>query len=155
MSMTTAPTDDETRIRERVERWIQALRAQDLDALMALYAPDVVTFDLMPPSQVFGADRYRKNFERWFAGMPGPIDYEMQDLRILVDGSVGFCHSVNHVTGTRVTGEKADYWVRVTVGFEKRDGEWMIVHDHISMPFEMDSMKAVPELRRDGTGTVA
>ncbi|MGH8239452.1 MAG: hypothetical protein ACREXP_20895 [Steroidobacteraceae bacterium] len=43
---------------------------------MALYAPDTITFDLMPPHQVPDADHYRKNFERWFAAMPGPLDYE-------------------------------------------------------------------------------
>ena len=30
-------------------RWTKALYAKDLDVLMALYAPDTVTFDLMPP----------------------------------------------------------------------------------------------------------
>lgn len=140
------PTKDEAHIRERLDRWIRALREQDLDALMALYAPDVITFDLMPPSQVDGADRYRKNFERWFGAMPGPIEYEMHGLRILVDGSVALGHSLNHVTGTRKTGEKADYWVRVTVGLQKRNGEWRVIHDHISMPFDMESMQAVPEL---------
>ena len=63
-----------TQIRERLDAWTRALHAKDLDALMALYAPDTITFDLMPPSQVDGAERYRKNFEHWFAAMPGPID---------------------------------------------------------------------------------
>jgi uncharacterized protein (TIGR02246 family) len=141
-------TNDEAQIRECLDKWTRALRAKDLDALMSLYAPDVVTFDLMPPSQVDGADRYRKNFEGWFASMPGPIDYEMHAVRIMIDGGVAFCHSVNRVTGTRATGDAADYWVRVTVGFQRRNGNWMVVHDHISMPFDMESMKAVPDRRQ-------
>lgn len=137
-----------TQIRERLDAWTQALHAKDLDALMALYAPDTITFDLMPPSQVDGADRYRKNFERWFAAMPGPIDYEMHDLRITTGDEVAFCHSLNHVKATRANGEKADYWVRVTVGFQRRNGQWLVIHDHVSMPMDMQSEKAVSELRR-------
>lgn len=137
-----------TEIRERLNQWTQALRAKNLDALMALYAPDTITFDLMPPSQVDGADRCRENFKRWFAAMPGPIAYEFHGLRITTGDDVAFCHGLGHVTATRANGEKADYWVRVTVGLQKRDGQWLMIHDHVSMPIEMETRKAVSELRR-------
>jgi uncharacterized protein (TIGR02246 family) len=146
MPTTATPTEDEAQIRERLNEWTQALRAKDLDALMALYAPDVVAFDLMPPTQVRGADRYRKNFESWFVAMPGLIDYGVHESRITVSGDVAFCHSLSHVEGTRKSGEKADYWVRLTVGFQKRNGQWMMIHDHVSMPFDMQTMTAVSDL---------
>ena len=142
------PSKEEAQIRERLDAWTKALHAKDLDALMALYAPDTITFDLMPPQQVNGADRYRKNFERWFAAMPEPISYEIHDLRITLNDDVAFCHGVSHVKGTRANGEKADYWVRVTVGFEKRNGQWLMIHDHVSMPIDMETRKAVSDLRR-------
>ena len=144
----TTPSKDETQIRDLLAKWTRALHAKDLDALMALYAPDAVAFDLMPPQQVPGADRYRKNFERWFAAMPGPIDYKIHDLRVTLGDTVAFCHSVSHIDATRANGEKADYWVRVTVGFHKRDGQWLVTHDHVSMPFDMQTQKAVSDLRR-------
>lgn len=148
MPTTVTPSKDEAQIRERLSAWTRALRAKDLDALMALYAPDVLTFDLMPPHQVPDAAHYRKNFERWFAAMPGPIDYEFHDLRIAQGDSVAFCHSLSRVKATRAHGEKADYWVRVTVGFQKRNGEWLMVHDHVSMPIDMETTKAVRTLQR-------
>jgi ketosteroid isomerase-like protein len=58
---------------------LQALRAKDIDTLMAHYAPAVVTFDARPPLQVQGAEAYRKNFTNWFASMQGPIDYAMRN----------------------------------------------------------------------------
>lgn len=148
MPTTPTSTEDEAQIRDRLNAWTRALRAKDLDTLMALYAPDVITFDLMPPHQVPDAAHYRKNFERWFAAMPGPIDYEMNDLRITSGDDVAFCHCVSHVKATRANGEKADYWVRVTVGFQKRNGHWLMVHDHVSMPLDMETRKAVSDLRR-------
>jgi len=148
--MPTNPTatQDEAEIRERLAAWTRALHAKDVNALMALYAADVVTFDLMPPHQVPDAAHYRRNFERWFAVMPGPIDYEIHDLRITLSDSVAFCHSLSHVKGTRANGEQADYWVRVTVGFQKRNDQWLMIHDHVSMPLDMETMKAVRELRK-------
>ena len=49
MPTTPTATQDEAEIRARLTAWAKALHAKDLNALMALYAPDVNTFDLMPP----------------------------------------------------------------------------------------------------------
>ena len=114
MPTTTTATREDAQIRERMDALAQALRAKDINALMAHYAPDIVTFDLRPPLQVQGADAYRKNFEAWFASVQGPIDYEIRDLRITMSDDVAFCHYLGRVKSTRTTGEKADYWVRVT-----------------------------------------
>jgi uncharacterized protein (TIGR02246 family) len=144
---TATPDKDEAQVRECLNKWTRALHAKDLGALTALYAPDTLAFDLMPPSQV-DASHYRKNFERWFSSMAGPIEYEIHDLRVTTGDDVAFTHNLGHVKGTRANGEKADYWVRVTVGFQKRNGQWLVIHDHVSMPFDMETGKAVRDLRR-------
>ena len=146
MPTTATATQDEAQIRECLNKWTQALHAKDLEALWALYAPDTVAFDLMPPSQV-DATRYRKNLERWFAAMPA-IDYEIHDLRVVSGDDVAFSHNLSHIKATLANGGKADYWVRVTVGFQKRNGRWMVIHDHVSKPFDMQTGQAVSDLRR-------
>jgi len=128
---------DDSSVRDRVASLAQAIRDKDVDSLMTHYAPDVVAYDVMPPMAVLSAADYRKNFERWFATMRGPIDYEMNDLRISMSESHAFCHCVSHVRGTRTNGEKADYWVRVTTCFQKANGQWLVGHEHVSMPGEM------------------
>lgn len=139
---TPSPSDQETQIRECVDALTRALRSKDIGALMQYYAPEMVTFDLRPPAQIQGVDAYRKNFEAWFGSVEGLIDYQTRDLRITVNGDVAFCHSLNHVKSTRKGGEKADYWVRVTSGFEKIGGQWLITHEHVSMPIDMRTMQA-------------
>ena len=101
-------------VRDHLETLAQAIRDKDVDALMTRYAPDIVVFDVIPPFAVQSAANYRKNFERWFASMQGPIDYEMNDLHISMSESHAFCHCQSHVKGTTVGGENVDYWVRVT-----------------------------------------
>jgi uncharacterized protein (TIGR02246 family) len=147
MPTTMAPTREEAQIRKCVDSLAQALRAKDIKALMAHYAPDNVTFDFRPPLQVQGVDAYRKNFEAWFASVQGRIDYEIRDLRITTSDDVAFCHSLCHVKSTRTTGEKADYWVRVTSGLRKLNGQWMITHEHVSVPINMQTMQAALDLQ--------
>ena len=45
---------DEAQIRQLIEQWGQALYAKDLNTLMAYYAPDILTFDILPPLQYQG-----------------------------------------------------------------------------------------------------
>lgn len=55
-------------------------------------------------------------FRRWFASHPGgPIDYQVRDLTIVVDGAVAFCHSLNHLAGA--------LWFRSTLGLRKIGGQ--------------------------------
>jgi uncharacterized protein (TIGR02246 family) len=128
---------EESSIRECLMTLAQAIREKDVDALMAHYAPDVIVYDVMPPLDVQGAADYRKNFERWFDSMLGPIDYEMKHLRVSLSDSHAFCHFVGHVKGARKNGEKADYHVRVTTCFQKANGQWLVGHEHVSMPATM------------------
>ncbi len=134
MSATLQRATDDTTIRERVATLAQAIRDKDIEALMTHYAPDVVVYDVMPPPRVQGAADYRKNFERWFASMQGPIDYEMSELRISMSESHAFCHALGHIRGTKTNGEKADYWIRVTTCFQIANGQWLVGHEHVSMP---------------------
>lgn len=65
--MTTEMQDatDEGLIRKLIDNWAQALRAKNIEGLMADYAPGFVAFDLAPPLQVRGTDAHRKGFEEW------------------------------------------------------------------------------------------
>lgn len=141
----TDPEDAE--IHARIQSLAQAISAKDVDALMAHYSPDVVTFDIRPPQRIRGADAYRKNFEAWFASVQGCIAYDIHELHVARNGDVAFCHSLSHVRSVRKSGGRADYWVRVTSGLRMIDGKWLIDHEHISMPVDMQTMQAVSDLQ--------
>jgi ketosteroid isomerase-like protein len=127
----------ETEIRQRLDSLLQAIRDKDVERVMMHYAPDVVVYDVMPPLAAQSADDYRKDFERWFASLQGPMQYDISGLRISTSESHAFCHCLGHVQGTRAGGEKADYWVRVTTCFQKANGQWLVGHEHVSMPARM------------------
>jgi len=124
-------------IEARIETLAQAIRVKSIDNVMAHYAPDVVVYDLQPPLDVRGIAAYRRNFEKWFASMSGRINYEMLDVHISADDDHAFVHCLSHIIGARTGGGRADYWVRVTSGWRKVGEQWVIAHEHISMPTMM------------------
>ena len=148
--MTTNRKADEADIRRIISAWITGLRTKDVDAVMAHAAPDILSFDLAPPLASRGAHRYRKNLESWFPTWDGPIDTEARDLQITMGDEVAFSTSLNRIGGAKKGGEQTNIWVRVTAGFRKIGGRWMVTHEHVSTPFYMDGrLKAAVDLSPD------
>jgi ketosteroid isomerase-like protein len=136
----------EALIRERVEDWAKAIHRKDVDGVMSLYAPNIVSFDLDPPLRYAGADNKRHAWQKLFAAYTGSIAYEVRDLNVATHGELSFVHSVNHVSGTLPSGHITDMWVRWTACFRRIDGVWLIVHDHVSVPADLEHGKAVLNL---------
>lgn len=147
MATQKAERDDEDQIRQLVENWTTALRAKDIDGLMANYAPDILLFDLAPPLQYKGADAYRKSWEAWLPTIQGPLGFDRRELNVTAGDNVAFSHSLNRITAKRTDGTDTDVWVRATVCYRKLDGKWTVAHEHVSVPFYMDgSYKAAVDL---------
>jgi ketosteroid isomerase-like protein len=127
---------DEAEIRELMDDLAKAIHARDVDAAMSLHAPEVLTFDVVPPLSYEGAEAYRKSIERWFESYAGPISFETPELSVTVADDVAFSHGLARVSGSLKIGE-TDYWVRRTTCFRKIDGKWLIFHEHISFPVQI------------------
>ncbi len=147
MGTQSSTATHEAQIRQRMESWTTALRAEDLDGLMSHYSHDILVFDLAPPLQYKGAVAYRKNWADWFPSFQGPVGYEIRDLSITTGGDVAFCRSLNRIIGTRTSGENTDVWVRATVGFRKIGGKWMVTHEHFSVPINMENFEGALNLK--------
>lgn len=134
---------DQADIQALEGRFGAAFNAKDANAIMALYAPDakLVIFDVVPPRQYTGWDAYKKNWEDVFAQFPGPANVAMTELEIAVGGNVAFGHHVERVTWTDKAGNKVPLTVRVTDGYKKVNGRWLISHEHVSVPVDLDAMK--------------
>ena len=144
--MTTQRAIDEADIRRRIDNCANALHAMDLEGVMALYAPDIVSFDIVPPLRHVGAEAKRKNWVDAFAAYQPPLGYEMRDLTITVGDDVAFGHSLNRISGTVQNGQRSEVWVRWTACFRKIDGTWLITHDHVSVPVDFASGRALLDL---------
>ena len=114
MAVEETKNNEEAEIKRVIEGGVEAIRAKDLDGIMSMYAPELVSFDIVPPLQYVGADAYRKQWEEVFSSFPGPIDYEIADLSITVGDDVAFTHSFNRLSATMNNGQKIGNWLRWT-----------------------------------------
>ncbi|GFJ82924.1 YybH family protein [Phytohabitans houttuyneae] len=80
-----ASAEDE--VRDLFGRQAEAMRAKDIDRLMAMYAPDVVYFDVVPPLRFAGPAALRDRFTRWFDSWESALAIEVRDLRVVVRGT--------------------------------------------------------------------
>ena len=112
-----------------------------------MYAPELVSFDIVPPLQYVGTDAYRKQWGEVFSTFPGPINYEIVDLSITVGGDVAFAHSFNRLSATLPNGQKIGNWLRWTACFQKINGKWLIAHMQASVPIDLEHGKAVLDLK--------
>jgi ketosteroid isomerase-like protein len=144
--METITMIEEAQVRQLMDDLGKAMSAKDIDGVMAFYAPDVVAFDIIPPLRYMGAEAYRKNWEEGFA-MSQSINFELRDLSITASGDAAFCHSLNRLSGKMKNGEDYDFWMRRTVCCRSVDGELKIIHEHFSVPFDMESGKALFDLK--------
>ncbi len=137
---------EEAAIRQQIGTVIEGLRAKDLDTLREPYAPDVVSFDVEPPLQHVGIEAKLANWARVFEVFE-KVDYELRDLTLTIGGGVAFGYAFGRLSGTMRNGvATTGMWVRVTYGLRKIDGVWVIVHDQVSVPFDLLSGNGVTDL---------
>jgi uncharacterized protein (TIGR02246 family) len=141
----TRSAEDEAAIRALVDGFVAAIRAKDLGGVMSAFAPEVLSFDLGPPLQ-HGSEGFEQRWRELFGAYQGPIDYQVHGLAVVAQGDVAFSHSLNRVAGTTRDGHATERWLRWTACFRKAQGRWRIVHEHVSVPVDLRSGKAVVDL---------
>ncbi|MEW2402429.1 nuclear transport factor 2 family protein [Streptomyces sp. NPDC046862] len=128
--------DAETRIRRLDAELTRAAHDHDIDRMVACCTPDVEVFHPMSGPEQRGAEAFRKAQEWWYSTVTGPVSREVRDFRVRVDESVAFGHALVRVRAARTNGEPLDTELRVTTGYRAFGDQWLITHQHASIPFD-------------------
>ena len=147
MTVKESIAKNDAAIRELIDGFVKAIRTKDINGVMSVFAPEVVSFDLGPPLQHGGGETFMKRWQELFESYQSPIDYEVRDLSVTAGDDVAFSHSLNRIGGTMKNGQKSDRWLRWTAGYRKSNGKWLIVHEQVSVPVDMRNGKAALDLR--------
>ncbi len=126
-------------VRDLLSRLEAAVIAKDSEGLLRCYARDVVAFDAVSQLQYRGVDEYRAAWESGFEMSPGPMIFEPREMEMRVSGDLAVCHGMILCGGTGEDGSQQSCWFRATLSLERRDGTWVIAHEHYSVPFDMES----------------
>lgn len=135
---------DESDIRASLDKEIAAMNAKDLNAIMTYYSPDesLLVFDAVPPRQYAGPAAFRKDFETFLATFPTAIHNEVSDWKVESDGNLAYAHYIVRTTGPDKDGHPLDLTARITDVYKKVNGNWVVVHEHVSFPVDIATGKA-------------
>jgi len=143
----TVDDNEAKEIRGWIDRWTKAVSAKDVDRVMELYTDDVVAYDVVPPLQYIGKGAYRADFQQFFAQYESELRVETRDLHVGGNGDLGYATGLQMISGTLKHGQKSGVWVRFTSLYRKVNGKWLDFHDHVSVPVEIQSGKALLDLK--------
>jgi uncharacterized protein (TIGR02246 family) len=147
MSESQVNAADSAAIRSLIDQFVHAIRDKDIARVMSMFAPEVISYDLGAPLQHGGGEIFIKHWEALFAAYEGPVDYEVRDLHVAVSNDLGFSYSLNKTGGKLKSGQRSERWLRWTACYRKQDGQWRVVHEHVSVPVDLKSGKACLDLK--------
>jgi ketosteroid isomerase-like protein len=134
--------------------WLEAFEAQDLDRMMSFYVDDIYTYDLMAaPTEAGlamafdGAQVWRQNWVSFFGMFAEDLLVSIEDLTVYQKGDLATVYGLTRLEGTLVGGPYIDMWVRETNLLRRVNDRWLVVHDHVSVPFDFATGQALTSLR--------
>lgn len=135
MAVCTGMSDDEKQVRETIERWVDAIRACDLDGVIAAHTDDVVLFDVPPPHDgIRGIAGYRDSWPEFFEFIRSGAVLQLLELDVTAGDDVAFARGLLRCGTPEDIAANPENRLRTTIGLRKVDGRWMIAHEHHSFP---------------------
>jgi uncharacterized protein (TIGR02246 family) len=126
---------DEAAVRDLITRWADAVHTQDLDTVLADHDPDIVMFDVPPPYDgVRGMQAYRDSWPPFFEWQRQGALFEIVELDVTAGDDVAFAHALLRCGMPAELEANPANRLRLTIGLRKRDGRWVVTHEHHSFP---------------------
>lgn len=124
---------DENIIRNLIENWAAAVRAKDIQNILAHHDENIVMYDVPEPFQSVGLEAYRKTWDLFFKyTRPGVFD--IHELTIVADENVAFAFAKMQCSDNSEGKGFTPLDFRLTVGLKKINNQWTIIHEHHSVP---------------------
>ena len=113
------------------EAWVAAAKKGDVEAIVALYAPDAVYY--APDAfEVRGTAAIRKSYADWFGAVT--VTDAKFDSTYSMSGDIAVAYGTATVTMQPKGGAAQTVTLRVTEVAKKIGGTWKYIADHASAP---------------------
>ncbi len=118
-----------------LDGYVDAVRALDVERIVAHYAPDIVAYDGIGELEYAGLDAYKAHWKSCL-DMCQSMIFEPHEPTIAVSGGLAVGHYLVQCGGTGREGKECSGWFRATFAARKQSGRWLIFHEHFSAPFD-------------------
>lgn len=147
MKTASRQQDPHAQISDLFASWTQAVLAKDVPRILNHYTDDVLAYDAVAQLQFQGRAAYQAHWQTCMEQCSGPGFFEPQTPHVEIGGDLGLAHFLCHCGGTDPQGQEQSCWMRATQSYRRVNGEWLIAHEHFSMPVDMQSGKALSDLQ--------
>jgi uncharacterized protein (TIGR02246 family) len=130
----TSTSQDEAEIHSLIERWARAVREENRAAIREDHDPDMLMFDVPPPLVSRGLDAYMATWEVFFPRAEKPVAFSLYDVKVTCGADVAFATAIGKCVDIDPSGRREPLEFRLTMGLEKIDGRWRVLHEHHSLP---------------------
>jgi ketosteroid isomerase-like protein len=113
----------------------------DVDKVMAHYADNALLIDIAAPGWYAGREQIRSAIEPQLAGLQS-ITYKMDEISVVSDGKFACAAMQIHFDARKKDAPSLTMGLRQIDAFEKIDGKWLIIQQHVSVP--VDQKTATP-----------
>lgn len=128
--------NNESAIRAIIENWAQAVRERNMDGILAYHTADIMMYDVPQPFESRGIEAYKKTWETFYGWAKDSGVFDITELNIVAGEEVAFAYASMKCSGYDDVGKLESLKFRLTTGLIKVDGQWMIKHEHHSIPGE-------------------
>jgi uncharacterized protein (TIGR02246 family) len=132
--MATEQQASESAIRALIEGWATAVRAGDLDSVLADHSQDIQMFDVPPPNEVRSLEAYRETWPPFFEWLKQGAVFEIVSLDVTAGDDVAFATALLRCGTEEELRRDPDNRLRLTIGLRKEGGRWVVSHEHHSFP---------------------
>jgi uncharacterized protein (TIGR02246 family) len=120
-----------------IEEYYAAWSQLNTDAPAKYYAKDadLIFYDIAP-MKYNGWKEYHDGVQKYFfdTATSAKLVPNMSDLKVTRRGDVAWTTVTFHLSVTPKAGGAMELDARHTAIWERRDGHWLIVHEHVSVP---------------------
>jgi uncharacterized protein (TIGR02246 family) len=142
-------SDQPDGITQVLQAYSDAVEARDVETFLALYDDGMHLFDMWDHYEVNGKDAWREMVAGWFGAHPGEaLEARFEDVSAVSGQDVAFAHMVMTFAIVAPGGELSyEQAHRMTLGIQRKDGAWKIVHEHTSMPINNETGAGILDAR--------
>ena len=125
----------------QIELWDLAVVGKGIDTLVDQCAQDISMFDIS--CQLEGVNAYKTEWDKVSPYLNDNMQITRRDIKLYTSEDLAILHCYSKVENTALQAQLQMPWCRTTLCLQKKNGQWRVVHQHISMPINMATGKAV------------
>jgi ketosteroid isomerase-like protein len=135
----------EIQIHRVLERYKSTVFAKDLEGFLGLYSENVRIFDTWEAWSYEGKNAWRPVIEKWFSSLGDEsVVVSLEDIQVTVGEDMAIAGAIVTYAAVSSAGlTLRSIQNRLSVALARESDDWLIVHEHTSVPIGFADMRAV------------